>query len=402
MKQFFNPKTIALIGATNTPRSVGLALAKNLIKSKPRVFFVNPHKRRLFNKKSYPNINSIREKIDLAVIAVPAKYVVSVARDCARKQVKGVVVISAGFAEAGNRDLQDRLVNVLGKIPLIGPNCVGIMRAGVFNASFATDPKKGGIAFISQSGGLIDSMALKGGKFSSLISIGNEAGMDICDWLKILDRDKATKVICLYIEGLKNGRKFIQACKDVSKPVIVLKGGKTKATRAKVVSHTGALAGKQEIYSAGFRKAGALEVDTLDEMLAAAKGYSFKAKSLGIVSNSGAYAILLADQAVKMGITLKGVEDILGDADMYKYEKAMNKLLRKSDSLIVVQTVQSKEKMKENILAMIKMKKHKKPIISFMVPGMHYTEGIKKLEKNSIPNYSNVKNAILAIKGLNW
>ena len=371
------------------------------------MFFVNPSKKKLFSRKCYTYITDIREKIDLAIIAVPAKHVIKVAEDCARKQVKGVVVISAGFAEAGNKELQDKLVSVLDKIPLIGPNCLGIIRAGSLNASFGlSNPKKGGIGFISQSGGLIESISFKYG-FSSLISIGNEAGLDISDCMRMLDKDRQTKVIALYIEGLKHGRKFIETAKQISKPIVVLKGGKTEATRKTVASHTGALAGKREIYSAAFKKAGIFEVGTLAELSGVCKALSWQPRNkgrLGIVTNSGAYGILLADWAVELGVDLKAVKDVLGDASKKDYSSAINSLIKKNDSLIVVQTVQSKQRLKENIEVIIqaKQKYSKKAIISFLIPGVHYNEGIKMLEKHKIPNYSDVKKAILAIKGLNW
>ena len=198
LEQFFNPKTIAFIGATDRPKSVGLGICKNLLagKNQRKIFFVNPNQKNVLGIKTYPLITEIKEKIDLAVIAVPAAAVLAVARNCAAKKVGGVIVISSGFAEIGGQGekRQKEIAEELAKnnIPLIGPNCLGIIRpANKLNASFApATPQKGKISFVSQSGALIDSIIDRSlGEdfgFANLISFGNEAGVGLIDFLKFL------------------------------------------------------------------------------------------------------------------------------------------------------------------------------------------------------------------------
>src|SRR6056297_323345 len=233
MKQFFNPKSSALIGATGRKNSVGRSLGLNLLNSQTKTYFVNPNKNRVLDRKCFDKITDIKEDIDLAIIAVPAKIVLKVAKQVAKKKVKGVIVISAGFAEIGEKKRQEKLKSIFKKanINFIGPNSLGVITPGVFNGSFAPyEPEKGEMAFLSQSGALIDSVIdqslLNGYNFSHLVSYGNGADLEVSDFLEYLDQDKDTKSIAIYLESLKNGRQFIKTVKKINTPVVVLKGGK--------------------------------------------------------------------------------------------------------------------------------------------------------------------------------
>ena len=210
LNNFFNPKSIALIGATDRKNSVGLAIVKNLLlgKNKRKIFFVNPNKKSILGRKVYSKITEINEKIDLVIIAVPIAVVLQVVKDCAKKKVGGVIIISSGFVETGKDGTkrQNEISSVLQKaeIALIGPNCLGIIKPSLkLNASFAPAiPKKGKVAFLSQSGALIDSIIdkalIENYGFSALVSYGNEADVDICDFLRFFEKDKETEVIALY------------------------------------------------------------------------------------------------------------------------------------------------------------------------------------------------------------
>ena len=275
LQPFFNPKSVALIGATDRPGSVGLGICKNLLegKSRRKIFFVNPYKKKVLERKTYPKITEIGEKIDLAIVVVPAFVVPKVISDCAQKKVGGVIIISSGFAEIDREGVkrQKEIAEILKKanIPLLGPNCLGILRpTSKLNASFSPAmPKAGEVAFISQSGALLDSMIdkalLDDYGFSALISYGNEADLGVCDFLKFLKKDKKTKAIALYIEGLKNGREFIEIARETAKekPIVALKGGKTSLGQMAVTSHTASLAGSPESLTAAFRQAGRLSVE---------------------------------------------------------------------------------------------------------------------------------------------
>lgn len=421
LNNFFKPKSIALIGATNRKNSVGLAIVRNLMLGKDRrkVFFINPYRKRILDRKVYSKITDIEERIDLAIIAVPAPIVLKVAKDCVQKKVGAVLIISSGFAETGQVGAKQQrdVSKVLKKadIPLVGPNCLGIIRPCLkLNASFAPAlPKKGKVAFLSQSGALIDSIIDRSLSedygFSALVSYGNEADVDICDFLKFFAKDKETKVLALYLEGLKQGQEFINVAQKVSanKPIVVLKGGKTIAGRKAVVSHTGSLAGTQEIYSVAFKKAGILEVETINELLNISLALAWQPicqGRVGIITNGGACGVMAADWCEKFGVRANKPLDILGDASSKDYERALEKVLKQKSigGVIVIQTLQAVTEVEKNAKIIVNMRRKwfKKPIVCCFMGGKYSQIGIKILRNNKIPNYSEPQQAVLAIRAL--
>ena len=213
MKKMLDPKSIAIIGASRKEQSVGYSLINNL--SDKKIFLVNPNADEILGYKTFPDVLSIKEKVDLGIIVVPARFVLKVLEDCGKKRIKNVIIISSGFAEAGDTKLQDELLKVKNKykMKILGPNCLGVVTPKM-NASFA--PSKcvdGNIAFVSQSGALIDSVldwSLKEKYgFSALVSVGNAADIGFSELLEYFDADPATKVIALYMEGLKDGKRFM-------------------------------------------------------------------------------------------------------------------------------------------------------------------------------------------------
>jgi len=302
-------------------------------------------------------------------------------------------------------------------IPLIGPNCLGIIRPYLkLNASFAPAlPKKGKVAFLSQSGALIDSIIDKSLSedygFSALVSYGNEADVDMCDFLRFFEKDKETKVIALYLEGLKQGqgREFISVAKRVSasKPIVVLKGGKTIAGKKAAFLHTGSLAGMQEIYSAGFKKAGILEVETINELLNISLALAWQPICLGrvsIITNGGACGVMAADWCEKFGVSANKPLDLLGDASSKDYERALKKTLKEKSigGVIVIQTLQAVTEVQKNAKIILEMKRKwpKKPIVCCFMGGKYSQIGITILKNNEIPNYSEPREAVLAIRAL--
>lgn len=449
MKHIFNPKSVVLIGATDREGSVGKGLAKNLLQGsssqiskrnlreqKREIFFVNPNKKSVLGKKTYNKIGEIKQEIDLAVIAVPVKIVLKVVKECIRKKVKAVIVISSGFAETGNRDLQNQIQAhlKLADVDLIGPNCLGVLRPSAgLNASFAPlTPKQGDIALISQSGALLDSIIdasyEKNYGFSAIVSYGNEAGLKLTDFLKWADQDKKTKVIALYLEGLENGREFFEISKEIKKPVLVLKGGKTQAGQKAVSSHTGALAGETQIYSAAFKQAGLIEVKSIEELLDNAKALSWQPNcdnSIAIITNGGGAGILTADYCNELGISLASLNkntkkvlakklncawskanpvDIVGDALAGRYKAGIETLLNQQNiaGLMVIQTMQIMTETEKNAKVVIEAKKKypKKPIVCAFLGHKLTQKGIELLEKNKIPNYNDPLKAVKAIKTL--
>ena len=438
---FFNPKSIALVGATDRRNSVGLALVKNVFSTSKRrnIYLINPFRKRVLGKKTYPSILNVASSIDLVVIAVPSKLVPQIIDECIQKKVKGVIIISAGFAELGREGIrvQNDIAQKLKKarIPLIGPNCLGIISlSNKLNASFApATPPRGNIAFISQSGAVIDSVIDSSlGEsygFSHIISCGNEAGLTLNDFLEFLENDRATKVIIIYVEEIKEGREFIKIAQRITKkkPIIVLKAGKTKAGQRAVQSHTGSLAGEEEVYSAAFLQSGVIEVSSLEEMFDLAKALAWQPRiknNIAVITNGGGCGVLAVDYCEERGIhlsriyqkTLKRIDqshlmnpaysrknplDIIGDALSSRYEVAIENILRQKDieGLIVIQTFQLMTETEKDAKVIISA--HKKfpfkAIVCAFLGGKMTQPGINLLEKHHIPNYSDVLRAVKAM-----
>jgi acetyltransferase len=442
LDKIFNPKSVAIIGASNQSLSVGFGITHNIFLGKKhrKIFLINPNQKKIFGQKTFASILDIKQVIDLAIIAVPAKIVPLVAKECAKCRPGGVIIISAGFSETGNngRKLEEEVKEIFKKvhIPLIGPNCLGIMKPNIgLNATFApSTPKEGNIAFISQSGALIDSVISQSMQenygFSLIISHGNEAGVSLPDFLRVAGEDKDTKVIALYLEGLKDGREFFEAAKKVSdiKPILVLKGGKSKKTQKTVSSHTGALAGNAELYSAMFEQAGVIEVESIEELFDSAKALSWQPKcknGIAIITNGGGAGILTADYCNKFNISLPSLSsqtkslleksgkmhpawskdnpiDIVGDALSDRYEIAINSALKQKNinGLIVIQSLQIMTESLKNAQAIIRANKKwlKKPIATVFMGEDRKIPQL--LEKNNIPNYSDPLRAVKSFKAL--
>ena len=219
MQNFFTPKSVAVIGASKNKKKIGHIIFKQIItKYKGKVYPINPKEEKILNKKCYPSVLKVRAKIDLAVIAVPAKAALNVIESCGKKKIRNIILVTSGFKEIGNHDLEKQLYNLLKKykIKCVGPNCLGIFDAhSNLDTLFLpeeklTRPNKGSISFISQSGALgsalVDLAAYEGYGFAKFISYGNATNLDESDYLEYLDKDPKTKVICLYIEGIKDGK----------------------------------------------------------------------------------------------------------------------------------------------------------------------------------------------------
>ncbi|MFA7141785.1 MAG: CoA-binding protein [Candidatus Paceibacterota bacterium] len=409
LKYIFNPKTVALIGASNKPKTVGNGIALNLLKGKQKIFFVNPNRRKILKQESYPSILDIKETIDLAVIAVPAKIVPSILKECQEKKVKGVIIISSGFSEVGNIKEEEKLKIDL---PLVGPNCLGIINTkNNLNASFSPFmPKKGNIGVLSQSGAILDTIIDiakdESYGFSKIVSFGNEAGLDLSDYIHYLEKDKETDVIAIYIEGIKNGRKFFNAISKSSKPIIILKSGKSNLGREAALTHTGSLAGDSKIYSSVFKQGKAIEVDSIEELLDVSKTLSWHKRQKGsvhIVTNGGGFGVLAVDAFEKEKIKVFSPIDLLGDALASKYETAIEELLKKKDvaCVYVIQGLQIMTEPEKTAKIIVKLKKkYNKPIIVSFLGGASFDKAIRIIEKNKIPNFNEIKRAVKVIKHL--
>ncbi|MBS7604883.1 MAG: acetate--CoA ligase [Candidatus Bathyarchaeia archaeon] len=427
---FFNPKSIAVIGASRDPTKVGHRVLRNLVEGGfgGALYPINPNADEILGLKCYKSVRDIPGEVDLAVIVVPARTVPSVLEDCGASGVKGVVVISAGFGETGREgaQLERELVNICRKygMRMQGPNCLGIISVQRrVNASFAPAmPLPGNIAFVSQSGALgsaILNWAIRNEiGFTKFISLGNEADLNAADFIEALGEDEDTKVIGLYIEGVKEGGRFIEVAKKVSrkKPIVAIKAGTTSAGMRAVSSHTGSLAGSDVAFSAAFKKAGIIRVNTLEDLFNLVLGFGLqpplKGRRILIVTNGGGPGILATDACEKSNLELPLLEheiieelrknmppqaslgnpiDILGDADEKRYRLAIEAGLKSNniDGIIVILTPQAvtpSERIAETLAEIGRLSS--KPILASF---MGFDEGstiIRMLKRNRIPNYA--------------
>ena len=289
LEVFFKPKSVAVIGASDREESVGYAVLHNIMQSgfKGSVYPVNVNRDFVQGLRAYKSINLIEEDVDLAVIAIPAVFVLTSVKEAIEKKVKAIVVITAGFKEIGGegKKIEDEIKKLIkeNNVRLIGPNCLGIINTDEnvkLNATFGNImPENGEIAFLSQSGALctaiLDYANHEKLGFSKFVSYGNKADVDEVDLLNYLKDDDATKVILMYLEDVKRRDEFITVCNDIvwnkHKPIIVLKAGRSKEAARAVSSHTGSLAGSDNLYKALFEQARAIRVNEIKDMLDVAK-----------------------------------------------------------------------------------------------------------------------------------
>lgn len=394
----FSPKSIAVIGASTRPGSVGNDIAKNLIKSdfRGKVFLVNPKGGELFGKTCFPSISEISEDVDLVIIIVPAAIVPGVLREAGEKMVRAAVIISAGFRETGpaGQALEEEIIRIATeyKMELLGPNCLGFIRPKLFlNASFAsTMPVSGPIAFFSQSGALtsafldITKQALG---FSTFASIGNKATLNETTLLAHFAADDASKVIGFYTEGLTDATSIIAAGEMLlkkKKPVIALKSGTTEAGTSASSSHTGAVAGSDAAYTALFRQAGILRATNFQDLLELLAIFAHNPLPSGnrvaIITNAGGLGVLATDAVIENGLELATLHpntiallksvlppagncqnpiDVLGDALADRYEQALNIVAQDEavDMLLIILTPQTMTEDEKTATAVVQLKK---------------------------------------------
>jgi len=453
LKCFFEPEGVAVIGASRNPEKIGYQVVKNLLDggifSLPylkgfsgKIFPVNPKADEILGLKCYPRITEISERVNLAIVCIPAKFVSQVVRDCAKKEVKGISIISGGFGEAGKEGekLQEEFLKIAKKagIRIVGPNCLGILYPpSHLNASFGPFlPLSGEVAFISQSGALMDSIIDWSVKekygFSAMISYGNKSDLDAPDFVAWAAKDPYTKAIALYIEGFTDGRYFLEVAKKVSpiKPIIAFKVGKTTAGTKAVSSHTGSLAGSYKIYKGAFKQSGVIMADTLTQMFDIARTLAnlppAKGNRVAIVTNGGGTGVVCADFCEELGINLPALPkeiiekldksgrmhpawsranplDVIGDATPERYEVALEAVMSSEvyDGVIVIQTLQTPTRPIEDAKIVVEMqRKYKKPVIGAFMGGTVTEPSAKYLEEHGIPNYNDMDRAVRAMWAL--
>ena len=442
LSEFFNAKNIAIIGVSRNPNKVGHVIFRNFIDTNfpGNISIVNLEGGSILSYHAYKSILELEDKIDLAIIAIPSQFVIKAVKDCAKKKIKNLIIISAGFKEIGNEKLERELEKTLikYKINALGPNCLGILDtySGIdtlFLPRYKMKrPKQGSISFISQSGivgcTLIDVMAERGYGLSKFISYGNGTVIDESDLLEYLAEDPTTKVICLYVEGIKNGKKFLETARKIKKPIIAIKGGITQQGSKATLSHTGSLAGDAEVYKGAFKQAGIILAESLEDMFNYARVLEVCQKPKGdrvqIVTNGGGYGVISSDalninnltpavlskeskdylkKIMPERVIISNPMDLLGDTTTHRYKHALDACIKdKNIDIILLLVLHQTPLLTTSIVEIITEfnDMQKKPIIVVSTGG-EFTQVLKKnLETNKIPCFDYPEQAVRAIKKL--
>ena len=326
---FFYPKTIAVIGATNNPKKFGNAVTINLLNnanSQSELFLVSHKSQEIFGVKCYKSILDIPKDIDIAIILVPARVIDDVIDQCIKKRVKGIIIITAGFGEI-NENGKIKEIEIAKKcsnagIRVMGPNCVGIQNLGMgLNASFIQTAPLGNIGMISQSGSFgcatFYAMAREYIGCSKFANIGNGIDVSFDEILEFLNTDESTQIICVYVESIENGRKFLETVKKVVpiKPIVLLKGGRTNLGMKAASSHTGSIATNYKMLKASLKQSGTVLCESTSDFITALKTFSFlplpQGEKIGVLTNSGGSSVLFSDKAEQFELRLTEFSDTL-------------------------------------------------------------------------------------------
>lgn len=447
LNRLFQPRSVAVIGASPTKSSIGNILLSNLVQGSVRpVYAVNPKYDVIDGVACVKSVLAIKDHIDLAVVCTPAATVPDIVNECGQAGVSNVLVISAGFREVGARvgaggcELEEAVQKIAYKhqgLRIIGPNCLGILSPHCgLNASFANQlPKPGRTAFISQSGAIctaaMDWALSEGIGFSAVASLGNTLDVDLGDMIDYLATDPNTDSIVMYIESIGNARKFMSAARAFTrrKPIVAIKSGRFSQSAKAAASHTGALVGEDSIYDAAFARAGIVRVNELMELFNCAemlsRGRLPTGSRLAIVTNAGGLGIMALDAVLARHGTLAKLADstiasldqclpstwsrqnpvdILGDAPPDRYRDAVNAVLNDDlvDAVIVLLTPQAMTDPEQSAIALIDASRiANKPVLAVWMGGQAVAVGIERLNQASIPTFSSPEQAVDAFVSMN-
>jgi acetyl coenzyme A synthetase (ADP forming)-like protein len=431
LKGFFNPKSIAVVGASKDSRKIGHAALKNILISDYdcKLYPINPTESKILGIPCYKTLMDVPSSIDLVLISVPAHLVPKIMKDCVQKKVKYAIIISSGFSEIGNHALEKEVADIISQSPIrvLGPNTMGFKNASDdLDASFVFGvPRKGNLSLISQSGALgIGMIYLANNEFvgvSKIIGVGNKLDIDDDDLIEFFSNDPDTKVIGLYIEAVKEGRPFMNAIKACDKPVLIVKAGRSGAGARAAASHTGSMAGSDTIYSAAIKQAGGIRCRDIVEMFDMARALAgqppMKGNRVGIITNGGGLGIMLTDACEENGLTVPKLSaqtaekideiipdlvkpnnpvDLVADAGFFRYEASTKILLEDPtiDGIIIASVHGGYARPREftgAILKMIREKRlhetHQKPILGTWVGGKEFEELVFDLKSAGVPIY---------------
>jgi len=434
LEEFFNPNSVAIIGASRTPGKLGYTILENLkISFKGELYPINPNSGEILGLEAYSSVLDVEEPIDLAIIVVPAEIVEKVLKECVKKKIKAVIIISSGFSEIGEKEKELELNNIINgsKTRVIGPNCIGVYKKGLDMIFFPRNrlkrPPQGSISFITQSGAfgsiLLDIVAQEGVGVSKFISIGNKIDVDEIDLLEYLENDLNTRCIALYIESINDGKEFMKISARITKkkPIVCFKAGKTEKGSEAVLSHTGTLAGSSEIYSAAFKQAGIIEAKSSEEIFDFAKALAnqpvMKNNKIAVVTDGGGFGIVATDAAIKYGLELpkltdeslkklksflpnyaitKNPIDLTGDATVERYQKALEIILNDKNvaGVACIALMQIPTLTDEIVNVLRDCKVFGKPIVVCSAGGSYVLDRNRKLEAYGIPVYPTPERAV--------
>jgi acetyltransferase len=436
LDKIFKPKTIAVIGASTKEGSVGHSILKNLVDNgfKGKIFPVNPKSKEILGQPTFESIKSVPAKIDLAVIVIPARFVPQVVEECGESGVGGLLIISAGFKEAGEegQKMVDQVLETCRRygMRLVGPNCLGIINPKLgMNATFASRMAlPGNIAFISQSGALCSSILdwsceMNVG-FSHFVSIGSMIDIGFAELIDYFGMDPETSSILIYMESLTHARRFMSAARAFarSKPIIILKSGKSQDGTKAAMSHTGTLAGNDAAFDAAFQRAGCIRVETISQLFGCAQALSMQPRPqnnrLAIITNAGGPGVLATDYLTTRGGKLAEISektiaklsevlpaawshgnpvDVLGDATAVEYRKALEACLADENvdgvlTILTTQTMTDPEAVAKELVQA--GKKSRKPILASWMGERDVWSARDILEKGKIPNFRYPESAV--------
>ncbi|HHT9117266.1 MAG TPA: acetate--CoA ligase alpha subunit [Candidatus Hypogeohydataceae bacterium YC38] len=443
LDHFFRPNSIAVIGAAREEHKVGHSVLKNILQYgfQGRIYPINPKADSILGLKAYPSVKSVEDSVELAVLVLPSQLTLEVIDECAQKGIYSAVIISGGFKESGV-DGAAREKELLSKIKrygmrVIGPNCLGVINTHhCLNATFAaSSPPKGDIAFFSQSGALctaiLDWAQRERIGFSKFVSMGNIVDISEVDLLEALEEDPETRVILGYIEGIKDGRAFMEVASRVTKKkaVVITKAGGSAAGARAASSHTGSLAGSDKAFSAAFLQAGVLRARTLEELFDLARAFSYqevlRGPGVAIITNAGGPGIIASDAVEYAGLrmssftkeTVDGLRgglppfanlynpvDILGDAKSERYRYAMEGVIKDENvhAILVILTPQAMTDMDETARAVgeISARAKRKAVVASFMGGPLAERGAEVLSQYKVPNYPFPERAISVLSAM--
>jgi acetyltransferase len=439
LDKIFDPRSVAIIGASDEVGTAGYALVKNFVELgfEGKIFPVNTHQTEVLGLKAYETVEQVSEPIDLAVIATPAKTTPDIVEQCGKVGIKGIVIISGGFKEIGpeGKVLEGKILEIKKKYDLriIGPNSLGVIRPSInMNATFmGKTPKLGNVAFISQSGALgsaiLDWAIHENIGFSNFLSVGSMIDVDFGDLIDYFGTDPKTRSILMYIEGLTEARKFMSAARHFArtKPIIVVKAGRYAESAKAAASHTGSLTGEDMIYDAAFKRAGIVRVEEIADLFNSAEVLGKqplpRRPNLAIITNAGGPGVMAADALISRNgklarLSQKTMErlnnilphywsrgnpiDILGDAKADRYKTVVEACLddENTDGLLIIYTPQAVAEPAETAKSIVELYKsesyHTKTILTCFMGHEKVEEANSIFNENNIPTYSTPEQAV--------